>query len=224
MNHKTMTTHWWMYWLFSVSSMSLYWYLDSRPLVDLGRYYQSIPDWWLWMQQPNFQMFWGLLSQLGGWLNALLAIGVWLVNDPEPVFMFYAAITSGLFWWSLRDVPLWTGVFLLMQPIWQVMWRTQWIHALETSLLLFIWQSWRTERITKWTGVLALLAVWLRPSALIWLGLLWLWDCVRSLDTRRHHWLLAGMVIGCAFTFPQLAQYASGNWQYPKLNGACWTK
>ena len=24
MNHKTMTTHWWMYWLFSVFSMSLY--------------------------------------------------------------------------------------------------------------------------------------------------------------------------------------------------------
>ena len=170
------------------------------------------------MEQPNIQMFWGLLSQLGGWLNALLAIGVWLVNDPEPVFMFYAAITSGLFWWGLRNVPLWTGVFLLMQPIWQVMWRTQWIHALETSLILLVWQSWRTERITKWTGVLAMLAVWLRPSALIWLGLLWLWDCVRSLDTRRHHWLLAGMVIGCAFTFPQLTQYASGKLAVPRID------
>ena len=62
-----------------------------------------------------------------------LAIGVWLVNDPEPVFMFYAVITSGLFWWGLRDVPLWTGVFLLMQPIWQVMWRTQWIHTRNKS-------------------------------------------------------------------------------------------
>ena len=34
-------------------------------------------------------------------------------------------------------------------------------YALETSLILLVWQSWRTERITKWTGVLALLAVWL---------------------------------------------------------------
>ena len=212
-----MTTHWWMYWLFSVFSMSLYWYIDSRPLVDLGRYYQSIPDWWLWMEQPNSQMFWGLLSELGGWLNALLAIGVWVVNDPEPVFMFYAAITSGLFWWGLRTVPLWTGVFLLMQPIWQVMWRTQWIHALETSLLLLIWQSWRTDQITKWTGVLVMLTVWLRPSALVWVSLLWMWDCFRSVDTRRHHWLLAGMLIGCAFIFPQLTQYASGKLAVPKI-------
>ena len=117
-----------------------------------------------------------------------------------------------------RDVPLWTGVFLLMQPIWQVMWRTQWIHALETSLLLLIWQSWRTERITKWTGVLAMLAVWLRPSALIWVSLLWMWDCFRSVDTRRHHWLLAGMLIGC-FIFLNLFNTLLSNWLSLRLIG-----
>ena len=117
MNHKTMTTHWWMYWLFSVFSMSLYWYLDSRPLVDLGRYYQSIPDWWLWMEQPKYSNVLGLAVTLGWLVECPFSNRVWLVNDPEPVFMFYAAITSGLFWWGLRDVPLWTGVFLLMQLV-----------------------------------------------------------------------------------------------------------
>lgn len=222
MNHKTMTTHWGMYWLFSVFSMSLYWYFDSRPLVDLGRYYQSIPDWWLWVEQPSIQMFWGLLSQLGGWLNAMLAIGVWLFSDPELVFMFYAVMTSGLFWWGLRDAPIWTGVFVLMQPIWQVGWRTQWIHALETSLILLVWQSWRSDRINKWTGVVSMLAVWLRPSALIWLGVLWVLDCLQNREDRQHHWLLAGMLVGVLLITPQLGLYVSGKLAVPRVDGVLW--
>lgn len=216
MNHKSLERYWWVYWLISVLSMSVYWYLDSRPLVDLGRYYQSISDWWLWIERPTIQMFVGLLSQLGGWLNVLLAMGIWLVNDPEIVFMSYAVITSGLFWWGLRDAPIWTGIFLLMQPIWQVMWRTHWIHALETSMILIIWQSWRTERITYWTGILTMLVVWLRPSALIWLGLFLIWDCVRDTNSPSHH-ILIGMVVGCLFISPQLSQYASGKLAVPRI-------
>lgn len=222
MNQKTMAHYWWVFWLVSVFSISLYWHLDARPLIDLGRYYQSIPDWMMWFEHPNPMMIWQLLRQFGGWLNAILALGVWLTNGPEFIFMFYAVITSGLFWWALRHWPVWTAVFLLMQPIWQVGWRTQWIHALETSLILVVWQFWRRNRLNKWTGLLSMLAVWLRPSALIWLGALWLWDCFHHKETRRHHWILVGMMVATLLISPQLSAYVSGKLSVPRISVGLW--
>ena len=222
MNSKSLKEHWWIFWILSIFSLSVYWYLDARPLVDLGRYYQSIPDWLMWFEHPNPMMIGQLLFQFGGWLNALLAIGVWFSDAPELVFMFYAGITSGLCWWSVHHLPVWTGVLLLMQPIWQVGWRTQWIHALETSLILIAWQSWRRDSVNRWTGVLSMFAVWLRPSALIWLGALWLWDCFHHKDTRRHHWILAGMVVGVLLISPQLGAYVSGKLAVPRISVGMW--
>ena len=197
--------------------MGYYWSQDNRPLVDLGRYYQAIPDWWMFAESPSFEMFIMLITQMGGWLNAVLALLIWLTNDQKILFMGYAILTSGIFWWSLkRESPL-VGWCIIMQPIWQVGWRTQWIHALETSLVLCVWQAWHRNRMSMMTGIVSMLAVWLRPSALIWLLGMCLWDCVRGRVRGQHH-ILIGSCLGIILIWPHIMQYVLGKMSVPEIH------
>lgn len=221
MKKEMSAIRWWMFWVISVTVMTVYWEVDNRPLVDLGRYYQAIPDWMMFFEAPRWPVFWSLLMQMGGWLNAMLGFWIWCGVSPETAFAVYAILSSGLCWWAIRDVPTLSGLLLLMQPIWQVGWRTQWIHALETSLVLIVWRDWYREQLSLRVGVVGLLAVWLRPSALIWLGLLWMWDVWRYRKMfqirRSHHHIAWAMGCGILLVFPQLSQYVAGKMAVPRI-------
>lgn len=217
--NQNMTAHRWLFfWVVSLLSMQVYGYLDHRPLVDLGRYYQSIPDWWVFFDTWNLQRLGSLSTQFGGWLNALLAFGTWVGGEPEVVFAGYAILTSGLFWWSLRHQTTLILIVVLMQPIWQVAWRTHWIHALETSLLLMVWQGCRHNQSRVWIGFLSVLAVWLRPSAIIWLTILWGWSLKQNTgECKAIQGILAGMVLGMMVIWPNLMAYIVGKTAVPRI-------
>ena len=209
-------------WLFclvmSVCIIEIYRYIDNRVLIDLGRYYQSIPDWWVFFDTWNLQILMTCSRQFAGWLNAILAFWTWMGTSPEMVFAGYAVVTCGLFWWSLRHERTLSLLFLMMQPIWQVGWRTQWIHALETSLLLMVWQGCRTHQSRIWIGWLSMLTVWLRPSGIIWLTVLLVWSVQHTAnDSKSSQGITVGMLLGVAMIWPNLTEYVFGKFSVPRI-------
>lgn len=218
MMHKLKPYQWLFCWVVSLCSLQLYGYIDTRPLVDLGRYYQSMPDWLVFFDTWNLQRVGPLLTQFAGWLNFILSLCVYIGHSPEAVFAGYAISTSGLFWWSLRKNRTLSFIFLLMQPIWQVGWRTHWIHALETSLLLLVWQGSRDNQSRFWLGLISMFVVWLRPSAIIWLILLLGWNLkYGETDKRSLSGIVIGMVLGVAMIWPNLIVYVSGKMSVPRV-------
>jgi hypothetical protein len=218
MNQNMTANRWLFCWMVSLFSMQIYGYLDHRPLVDLGRYYQAIPDWWVFFDTWNLQMLGSLSTQFAGWLNAVLAFCTWVGGEPEVVFAGYTILTSGLFWWSVRHETTLSLVCVLMQPIWQVGWRTHWIHALETSLLLMVWQGCRRNQSRIWIGFLSMLAVWLRPSAIIWLTILWGWSLkCRTGERNAIQGIPLGMLLGMMVIWPNLMAYIVGKTAVPRI-------
>ena len=189
---------WFQCWMISIATFFLYNRIDSRELVDLGRYYQSIPDWVMWYQGRPSPSIFELVFQIGGWLNAVLSVFVFLDVNVSNVFAAYSIICSGIFWYSLKgrsEAGLW---LILMQPIWQIGWRTHWIHALETSLLVWLWCQFE-DRYRRWNGFVAFLLIWLRPSAIIWIFIFGVYEFSRGRSTSR---LIVGTLIGgiCIFS------------------------
>ena len=161
---------WFQCWMLSISALLIYHWIDVRELSDLGRYHQSLPDWVMYLQGLPSPTLFELLFQIGGWLNGILSLGLFLGMDISIVFGLYSIISAGIFWFGVRKAPSAALWLLLIQPIWHVGWRINWVHALETSLLLVLWTRINDQPKYR-TMVLAILLVWLRPSALIWVTL-----------------------------------------------------
>ena len=201
---------WFQCWIISLAALLIYHWLDARELADLGRYHQMIPDWIMWFQGLPSPPLIDLLFQIGGWLNGILSVGLFFGLDISIVFGLYAIICSGIFWFSLRKVPSVVLWILIIQPIWQVGWRMNWIHVLETSLLLLMWS--RIDDQTRFRNiVLSILLVWLRPSAIIWIVLLMMYHWIQNKRWQKNlTQMLLGMLIGVGCIFPNWWMYIEG--------------
>ena len=72
---------WFQCWILSIIALLIYQSIDVRELADLGRYHQNIPDWIMYFQGLPSPPLSVLLFQMGGWLNGLLSLGIYLGLD-----------------------------------------------------------------------------------------------------------------------------------------------
>ena len=209
---------WFQCWILSIIALLIYQSIDVRELADLGRYHQNIPDWIMYFQGLPSPPLSVLLFQMGGWLNGLLSLGIYLGLDISIVFCIYAIVCSGIFWYGVRKHPSAVLWLLLIQPIWHVGWRMNWIHALETSLFLLVLSITLSATLSNTLNkkntptsnlglfLLSMLLVWLRPTATIWLSLLVLYIWYQH---RRWNHILSVLCIGMFFG----ALCISADWQ-----------
>ena len=184
---------WFQCWILSIITLFIYQWIDIRELADLGRYHQNIPDWIMYFQGLPSPPLSALLFQMGGWLNGLLSLGIHLGLDISIVFCLYAVLSSGLFWYGVRKHPSAAVWLLLIQPIWHVGWRMNWVHALETSLFLIVLSKLDKPTPSFGTFLLSILLVWLRPTATIWLSILVLYKWYQY---RRWNHTLSVLCVG----------------------------
>ena len=128
--------------------------------------------------------------------------------DISIVFGLYSIISAGIFWFGVRKAPSAALWLLLIQPIWHVGWRINWVHALETSLLLVLWTRINDHQIS-YDGGTAMLLVWLRRVLGLGDFLLYKWWETRSGTVLTQ--VLGGMVIGSCCIVGDLSMYVEGD-------------
>ena len=214
---------WFQCWILSIIALLIYQWIDVRELADLGRYHQNIPDWIMYFQGLPSPPLSVLLFQMGGWLNGLLSIGIYLGLDTSIVFGMYALLSAGFFWYGVRKQPSAALWLLLIQPIWHVGWRVNWIHALETSLFLLVLSRMDKPTPNFSTFLLSMLLVWLRPTATIWLSLLVLYTWYQHRQwNHRLSVLCIGMVFGALCISADWQMYIEGKILLSRVNLNWW--
>ena len=201
--------------------------LDTRELADFGNYYRSLPDWIAWYRHSEGHLgLWDLLRPMGGWYVGFVAVLHEWGIPLRVIFVMMGAWWLGILCWSLRHVSQWTLILLMGMPIWIVSWHSNWLHLIETSLFCALWQmpmtfekentqenhsvTRRFVLINLVVLVLGFLLLALRPSALIWLGLLLL-EWIDSKKNPVWVWsLLLSMGLGLLWLWPILATYVQG--------------
>ena len=163
--------------------------LDPRLPRDLGLYYARIPALWDAMGHPLEGLRAGLaaLTDVGGGYQVLLAAYLRLVGRSATAFQLvdlaWLVALLALTWRvAARAWGPWSGLAAVLfagaTPAVFVYARTAWIHVPEAALLLGVVACWQADpelarrRTPALAGLLGGAALLLRPSALIWLGLL----------------------------------------------------
>jgi hypothetical protein len=160
---------------------------DLRVPRDLGQYYQSLPILFQSLERPSPSIL-GLVFERGGWYNALLAVWMRLFGRTGDTFQSMDVIgvaaicaLAGLVARSAAPSERSRAAFVATAltaaaPIVAIQGRQSWIHIPETALvlgaLLAHVRDPRLERVSTIviSGICGALAVWLRPSGLVWMA------------------------------------------------------
>ncbi|MDP7114197.1 MAG: hypothetical protein QGH45_19655, partial [Myxococcota bacterium] len=163
--------------------------LDPRLPQDLGLYYSRIPV----LYEAMGRLDGGLraaaaaVTDVGGGYQVLLAIYLRIAGRGPTAFQLVDLGWLVALLWVTRTLARrswgpWAGLAAVLlagaTPAVFVYARTAWIHVPEAALLIGVVMAWqadpglRRRRTVALAGPLGAAALLLRPSALIWLGLL----------------------------------------------------
>ena len=196
----------------------LFFLQDAREPMDLGHYYQQLPDWMAIYQARATISIWDGLRVSGAWLNAGWALLISFGLKGKLSFACVGLFWLGAFLFQVRKLPLVSLSLLLMMPIWSIGTRTAWLHFVELCLLLILW----SVRKQKFGLVLsALLLIWLRPTALIWLGMIGLrWFLEK--DWQKVKFVAIGSFLGLLMIAPELPSYFLGKTEVLMIERSLW--
>ena len=184
--------------------------VDERIPRDLGNFYEAVPrlagqD--LPQTQP-WRPFLQEAAQTGGWLNVLHA-GLQRVAGPSAdlfasvdlVWLALLLLATGAVARHLGGPRSGTAAMALLATSPLVVWmaRQAWIHVPEAALVMGVLALIVTDPdLRRWRSVAGLvvcggLALWLRESAVVWMGLLVVLGAWR---TRHAPWSRRALVAG----------------------------
>ena len=184
----------------------LFFLQDAREPMDLGHYYQQLPDWIAIYQARATISIWDGLFVSGAWLNAGWALLISLGLMGKLSFVCFALFWLGIFLFQVRKLTIVSLSLLLMMPIWSIGTRTAWLHFIELCLLLVLWNT-RKQKLAL--IFCALLLVWLRPTALVWLGMIGLFWLLEK-DWQKVKFLAIGSFLGFLMIASELPSYVLG--------------
>lgn len=161
--------------------------VDGRLPQDPGLYYTDVPDAWsAWLSLDGITLA-TILAEQGGWYAATIGLALAL-TDRLPLAMAMFDVVSvaltllgvGLLARRLGGAPAATAATALAAsaPGLVVTGRTSWIHTPETALVVLAAAVWAQDpglerrRTPALLGILGALVISLRPSGLVWMGLL----------------------------------------------------
>ncbi len=160
---------------------------DGRIPSDPGLYYRDLPQRYADWQALDLSAILTGLKSSTGWYNALIGLVMVLVGVSPQLFAAFGAvwvalllIGVGLIARRLGGPPAGLGAVCLAgaMPAIFLMGRTAWIHTPETALVLLLVASWSADRTLErrrtvvLVALLGVLTVALRPSGVIWVGML----------------------------------------------------
>lgn len=186
---------------------------DGREPMDLGHYYHQLPDWIDFYQGHSRLSLLDLLTTSGAWLNAIWAGVISLGLVGKIAFACFCLFWLGVFLYNLRKFELLPLCFILMMPIWSIGTRTAWLHFIELSLFLVLWN---VRKKTVLLFFVSILLVWLRPTSLVWfLMLVLFWSLLN--DAKKIKALVGGGMIGLALVARELPSYFEGKMQVLRI-------
>lgn len=160
---------------------------DGRIPSDPGLYYRDLPQRYAdWQALDLSAIFNGLIDSTG-WYNALIALVMVPLGVSPQLFAMFGAlwvtlilVGVGLIARKLHSPAAGLAAVCLTaaMPAVFLMGRTAWIHTPETALVLLLVAAWLHDRTLEHRrtvaamALLGVLAVALRPSGAIWVGLL----------------------------------------------------
>lgn len=179
---------------------------DAREPMDLGHYYRQLPDWIAFYEGVSTVSFLDLITTSGSWVNALWAGLITLGLTGKMSFLCFGLFWLAVFLWNIRGIKLLPMSFILMMPIWSIGTRTAWIHFIELTLFLVLWNV-KKKSIPLF--FVSMLLAWLRPTSLIWfLPLILLWSLLN--DVKKIKALILGGALGLAIISNGLINYFFG--------------
>ncbi|MFT5681974.1 MAG: hypothetical protein ACI8RZ_002892 [Myxococcota bacterium] len=160
---------------------------DGRIPSDQGLYYRDLPQRYADWQALDLSAIMTSLGESTGWYNALIALAMVVFGVSPQLFATFGAVWVGLILVGVGLIArklhspaagLAAVCLAAAMPAVFLMGRTAWIHTPETALILTLVAVWVWDRTLEHRrtvvalALLGMLTVALRPSGVIWVGML----------------------------------------------------